>query len=373
MMIFQMPGPTATSDWATIAWIIISLFWILLLFTDILDRSRIIRYDRFVRVKLMYIEKLIKEAREDSERFLKELGVKDPKNVIDGFIGNNFVIEPVSIEPVDIIKRMSHLLRTRDSKIKAYVNSIMPDNIDNVKKNNFMVLLEINWILDFYYRYIRHLYLYSRKYKLWLYLIQLSMVLPVVIKELEAVRKAVEPFSKGVPVGDSAGPMVVSLLAPTSERILIEEETVYSKIDFEGRNLYLIKAEGPGGTVGRPGEALAKLVEELQGKVARIITVDAALKLEGERSGSVAEGVGAAIGDPGPEKIAMERVAAKYNIPLDAVIIKMSSREAITEMTKEIYEGVLKAAEKVKEIIRTKVSPGSNVIVVGVGNTIGVK
>lgn len=372
MIVYQVPG-TSSSDWATIAWIVISLFWILLLFTDLLDRSRILRYDRFVRVKLAQLEKMIYEAREASVKYIRDLGVGNAEEIVNGFVGNYFVIEPVSIEPIDIIKRLSHLIRVRDVKVRTYIDSSLPGNIDRVKRANLAVLLEINWLLDFYYRYIRHIYLYSRKYKMWLLLLQLSMYLPVIMKELEAVKRAVEPFSKGIPVGDSAGPLVVAMMAPDAERIPIEEETVYSKIDFEGRTVYLIKAEGPGGTVGRPGEALSRLIEQLEGRVARVITVDAALKLEGEPSGLVAEGVGAAIGDPGPEKIAIERSTAKYNIPLDAVVIKMSSREAITEMTKEIYDGVIKAVERVKEIIRSRTSVGDTVIVVGVGNTIGVR
>ncbi|MGC9148636.1 MAG: DUF1512 domain-containing protein [Sulfolobales archaeon] len=373
-MMFQTTPPyPGSSDWATIAWIIISLFWILLLFTDLLDRSRLMRYDRFVRIKLNDLEKMMREAREASEKYIRDLGAKEPNKILEGFIGNFFIIEPVSIEPIDIIKRMSHLIRVRDNKIRAYISERLPENTDPVKKMNLAIILEINWILDLYYRYIRHLYLFSKKNNNWILLMQLAMVLPIIMRELEAVKRAVEPFSKGIPVGDSAGPMVISVLAPTAERIPITEETVYSKAEFENRTLYLIKAEGPGGTVGRPGEALEKLLETLNGKVARVITVDAALKFEGEASGSVAEGVGAAIGDPGPEKISIERSVAKYSIPLDAVIIKMSSREAITEMSKEIYEGVLKAVEKVKEIIRARTKPGDTVVIIGVGNTVGVK
>ena len=374
IVLLQVTPPySGSSDWATIAWIIISLFWILLLFTDLLDRSRLMRYDRFVRIKLNDLEKMIKEAREATEKYIRDLGVPEPGKIVEGFIGNFFVIEPVSIEPIDIIKRMSHLIRVRDSKIKAYINERIPVNIDPEKKKDLAVILEINWILDLYYRYIRHLYLFSKKNNNWILLMQLAMILPIIMRELEAVKRAVEPFSKGIPVGDSAGPMVVSMLAPTAERIPIIEETVYSKVELEGRTLYLIKAEGPGGTVGRPGEALEKLLDSMNGRVARVITVDAALKFEGEVSGTVSEGVGAAIGDPGPEKIAIERSVTKYNIPLDAVIIKMSSREAITEMTKEIYEGVLRAVDRVKEIIRTRTRPGDTVVIIGVGNTVGVR
>jgi len=105
----------------------------------------------------------------------------------------------------------------------------------------------------------------------------------------------------------------------------------------------------------------------------RIITVDAALKLESEKSGEVAYGVGAAIGDLGPEKIAMERIASKCSVPLDAVVIKMSNEEAINTMTKQVYEGVVRAADIVKNTILSKTREGDAVVVVGVGNTLGIE
>ncbi|MEM1703405.1 MAG: DUF1512 family protein, partial [Zestosphaera sp.] len=132
-------------------------------------------------------------------------------------------------------------------------------------------------------------------------------------------------------------------------------------------------AKGPGPTVGWPGEALEKLVESLECKISRVITIDAALKLESEKSGDVAYGVGAAIGDLGPEKIAMERITSKCSVPLDAVVVKMSNEEAINTMTKQIYEGVVKAADVVKNIILNKTREGETVVVVGVGNTLGIE
>lgn len=155
----------------------------------------------------------------------------------------------------------------------------------------------------------------------------------------------------------------------------IEEETVYTVADVEGRKVYIVKAEGPGSSVGRPGSATERLIEKLvaQGRKPRLlVTVDAALKLEGEETGSVADGVGAAIGDIGPEKIRFERIAVKYGIPLRAVAIKMGLEEAILGMTEKIVKGVEKAVERVREIIRGESKPGDIVVVVGVGNTVGV-
>lgn len=364
------PAPS-DNVWFYITWIIINLFWFMLLFTDLPDRIRIYRWDRIIRYRLSQIEAMASEARKASEEYLKEMRVKEPSKVVDSFVNNNFLIEPVGLEPIDIIKRLGHLIRVRDEKIRIFTAQTLPD-VDPSKRSNVAVLLEINWVLSLVYRIVRHYYLLGKKTQNWILLTQLVIQLPALIKELEAFKKAVEPFKLGIPVGDSAGPMVVFNLAPRAERIRVAEETVYSVVEFEGRRLYLVKAEGPGGTVGRPGEAVAKLAEDLGCKISRIITVDAALKLEGEKSGEVSEGTGAAIGDPGPEKIAIERAAAKCGAPLDAIVIKMSSEEAITHMTKEIYEGILKAVDLVKNIVRQRTREGDHVIIAGIGNTVGV-
>ena len=101
-----------------------------------------------------------------------------------------------------------------------------------------------------------------------------------------------------------------------------------------------------------------------------IIMVDAAQKFEGEETGGISEGVGAAIGGIGTEKFKIEEIAHKHKIPLYAVIIKESLREAIAPMKKEIYEGVEKALERVKRLIREKAVEGDMVIVTGIGNSI---
>ncbi len=141
---------------------------------------------------------------------------------------------------------------------------------------------------------------------------------------------------------------------------------------YEGRRLVILKAEGPMATVGTPGEAVENVIGKLNGSVSRIITVDAAAKLEGEETGEIAEGTGVAMGDPGPEKIAIERVAVKYNIPIDAVIVKMSMEEAITAMPQKVYEAADKVVEMIKRMIMERTKPGDTIILVGVGNTVGV-
>ena len=38
-------------------------------------------------------------------------------------------------------------------------------------------------------------------------------------------------------------------------------------VPFEGRTALVIKAEGPGGNVGKPGDAVEAVIEENEGKI----------------------------------------------------------------------------------------------------------
>ena len=58
--------------------------------------------------------------------------------------------------------------------------------------------------------------------------------------------------------------------------------------------------------------------------------IDAALKMEGEDSATVSQGFGAAIGGIGTDRFQIEEVATKHNIPVFAIVIKQSVKEAIT-------------------------------------------
>jgi len=100
--------------------------------------------------------------------------------------------------------------------------------------------------------------------------------------------------------------------------------------------------------------------------------IDAALKLEGEDSGSVAQGFGAAIGGIGTDKFKIEAIAVKYDIPIFAIIVRQSVKEAITLMTKEISDQAENVKSQVYEMISDNSNPNQTVLVIGVGNTLGV-
>jgi hypothetical protein len=143
-------------------------------------------------------------------------------------------------------------------------------------------------------------------------------------------------------------------------------------VPIEGRTAFIIKAKGPGGNVGKPGEAVKAVIDENKGKISSVIMIDAGLKLEGEMVGEVAEGIGAAIGGPGVDQFKIEEAVVKYKIPLNAVVIKEDIGDAVSPMRKEIADSVDKVIERVKNVVLERTKEGDKLIIVGVGNTIGV-
>ena len=154
------------------------------------------------------------------------------------------------------------------------------------------------------------------------------------------------------------------------EKEIISFQTVMAKTTFEKRKLFLLKAEGPSSTVGRPDEALQKIIED--NKIDAIIMVDAALKMEGEDSASIARGFGAAIGGIGTEKFQIEAIATTNQIPVFSIIVKQSVKEAITLMSKEIADQADNVRSQVYEMILENTAEGQSIVIIGVGNTIGV-
>jgi len=196
----------------------------------------------------------------------------------------------------------------------------------------------------------------------------LQMQLPQIEKISKALLKGTEALVNGWSLGDSIGALAVANLI-TREGREIEEDTLLAEEKIGKRKVYLIKAKGPGGRLGKLGKAVEKIVKRQ--KIAKIITVDAALKLEGEKTGSVARGVGVAIGGIGVDRAYIENIATKRKIPLDSIIIKMSQEEALIPMKREILSSVPNVIEKIKESINETKGNG-RIIVVGVGNTCGV-
>lgn len=319
--------------------------------------------------KLKYIKE---EGRKITIKTIKEIGKPqtDPSARVDRFL-EYFAISPQSMDPAGIVYKLDHLLDIRDTRFKDEVKLMAPAS-DEVQVNNLENTLEAAMALNYIFKVVRHFYIQGKK-TLSLYIImQLQMILPLVMKEAEAYASALKAFSYGQPIGDGAGPLVAAKLMHGYEPRKVPKDCIVATVPIEGRTAFIIKAEGPGGNVGKPGDAVKAVIDENEGKISSVIMIDAGLKLEGEKVGEIAEGIGAAIGGPGVDQYKIEEAVVKYHIPINAVIVKEDIGDAVSPMRKEISDSADKVIERVKNVILERTKEGDKVIIVGVGNTIGI-
>jgi len=303
---------------------------------------------------------------------IKEIGKPqtDPSGRVDRLL-DYFTISPQSLDPAGVVWKLEHILDVRDVRLKDEVKLMAPAT-DESQTNNLENTLEVAMTLNYIYKVIRHFYLMGKK-TLSLYIImQLQMVLPLIMREAEAFASALKAFAYGQPIGDGAGALVAAKIMHGHEIRKVPKDNVVASVPIEGRTAFVIKAEGPGGNVGKTGDAVKTIIDENEGKIATIIMIDAAMKLEGEEVGEVADGVGAAIGGPGVDQFKIEESILKYKIPINAVAIKEDIGDNVSPMCKEIFDAIDKAIERVKQVILERTKEGDNVIIVGVGNTIGI-
>lgn len=293
---------------------------------------------------------------------------EDPTKKIDRFL-EYFTIMPVDMDPNGIVDKVRHTVRAREDYSRNHVKSLSPET-DEIKLSRVLTLLEIATSLHMIYKVINHMFLTAKKQNNYPLILPLQMILPFIMEEAEAITKAIPAFKQGQPVGDGIGPMVVGKMMLDTQKETVAFETVSGEKDYEGRKLILLKAEGPGSSVGRPGDAVEKIVSKNKPDI--IIMVDAALKMEGEDSAITAQGFGAAIGGIGTERFQIEDIATKNSIPIFAIVIKQSVKEAITLMTKDIANQAENVRNQIHEMIKENTTPGQTVLLIGVGNTIGV-
>jgi len=350
---------------SNLAWIIL-----IIIFLAYGQRIQIELSLRSISKRLQKLEKMKNDALVTFIDTLKRKGVSeaDAKAEAD-IITNTFLIQPTNLDPHGIVTKLDKLLKNYEDFFIGRLSRLMP-NESIVTVQNISNVAESALALNEIYKLVRHYYISAKRYRDYYSLIMLQIQMPFIMDEAEAYFESMPAFINGESIGDSLGPLVLMQLSPNVQYKEIAKDTEMGEMDFEGRKLLLIKAKGPGGTVGRPGEAISKLIESYP--VSMVITVDAALKLEGEDTGETVEGYGVAIGGPGTDRFEVEEAAAKKKVPLYVIVVKMSLKEAICKMTDRVRRASLDAAEMVKAAIKERTREGDIVIVAGIGNTIGI-
>ncbi|MHA1627088.1 MAG: DUF1512 family protein [Candidatus Asgardarchaeia archaeon] len=331
-----------------------------------------------IKAALLQLKRMDLKGLDIATRMIKKLGRPsfDPLPKLKE-LQNLFIIEPVERDPSGVLVRLEHLLDLRRKKFRIDVRSIAP-NATNEELPNIENTIEASMALHQIFRIIRHYYLMGKKTNNIFYIAQIQMQLPEIMRMSNAYFRALRAFSNGIPIGDGAGILTVTRLRQKYADSIISEEKYddlevhVSRVNIKDREVIIVRALGPGGRVGKPGEAVRRIAEKEGEKLKRIVTVDAGLKMEGDKTGEIIVGIGAAIGDPGPEKYKMEVVATEMGIPIDAIVIKESIEEAVTPMIKEISNACEKASEVLETIIENYTKPGDHIIIAGIGNSTGV-
>jgi hypothetical protein len=369
---------TASTEDSTL----LMLFWFAFLLLSFFfypifgQRLQLINVLRDIDRKLFRLKLMRDDVRQRTISALKQAGTdltdEELEKRLDAIL-DYFYIPPESMDPAGVVYKLEHILEIGENRFEDQVAALVKtDDLHRVK--TLTNLVEVARAMNLIYRIVRHYYLLGRKTSNYFLAIQVQIMMPMILELAEAYRQASFAFYNGQPIGDGAGVLVAAKLAREIKAVTVDEsikDTTVMLGEWEGRKVYIVRAKGPGGTVGRPGEAVKKVIE-MEGRVDTVITIDAALKLEGEETGKIAEGAGVAIGGPGIDKFKIETIAKEKNVSLYAIAIFQSIAEAITPMRESISKATEQALEKVKEIIRKYVPERGVVIVAGIGNTVGI-
>jgi hypothetical protein len=343
---------------------IFNIFWLIIFFFMMFFYPRLLLYQIIGR--FLKTSQLLDNLNEKSKNKIlsKIKGGKEEEKNIKNFL-NFFLITPVSLDPFGIIKKLEHLINLEEKKFKYFADRVAK-NLNEEEKWNFISALSAHMALYQLSKMVKHYIQLIEKTKSYQLGLIVQMQLPLIEKYSKALQKAVDAIMDNYPIGDSAGP----LLAASMMRNKVKEidGVVYSVEKIHGKKVIIVKAKGPGARVGKLGRAVEFLIKKFG--VKKIITVDAALKLESEKTGEIAEGIGVAIGGIGVEKAIIEEIATRRKITLDSYVIKMSQEEALYHMKEEILNAVFEVKKRVEENI--KESKEKVIMVVGVGNTCGV-
>jgi len=278
-----------------------------------------------------------------------------------------FSISPVAKDPAGIMEKLRN-------NIDASTDLILDDIREIVSEGNekdvyrIVLMTSVTNAMHVLTRYLRH-FVKGAKKKDEIAKMNLIASFRLMKEMFEAYELAFIDFSNHRIIGDGIGPLTVAHIAKEQElewATAVEYRTSYAIYKNSGRNIWLVKATGPHGNTGQVGRFIGNIKPDM------IITIDAALKMHGEETGDVRTGVGAAIGGAGYERYTIEETGVKSDCPLYAVIVPMSMKEAITVMPEAVFNAMPEVLRRVYDLIERRTSEGDLVMVVGVGNTLGV-
>lgn len=272
---------------------------------------------------------------------------------------------PTGIDPAGMVGKLEHVLDTSESKFKRFVDN-NADTEDSEELADLNMAFKGVMGTHQIYKVVRHFRQLIKGTQNIQLIGLIRMMLPVYEEIAESQKEATRAFLDQAPIGDAIGPLVAAKMI-TEEPEEISENIVHSEEEINDQTVHVVKSNGPGARLGKYGDAIDQLADE--NDLEAIVTVDAALKFEGEETGTVSEGVGVMMGGPGVEKSKIEEAATEHDVPLEGVVVKQNAPEASKAMKKEIFDAYKDAVDKAQEIASDY---EGEVAIVGVGNTCGV-
>src|SRR3989475_10799792 len=276
---FFSPLSSIFHSLGTVTQLIFTLLFVLLFFgfgQKLQMRQYIWDIDRGLR----RLDLIRTQAKDLALKTIKEIGkpTMDPLPQLNVLM-ESFLITPVNMDPSGIVSKFDHLLDVRDVKFKEDVQKMAP-SADSAQVNNLENLVEASWALNTIFRIIRHFYLLGKKTNSIFIIIQLQALLPMIMQEAEAYLGAGRAFAEGQPIGDGLGALVASKLMKDKSQRKVEKDVSVAETTLEDRRVIALKAEGPGGNVGKTGDDIQALIQENNGKVTMSEMVCAAWTVE---------------------------------------------------------------------------------------------
>lgn len=275
--------------------------------------------------------------------------------------------QPTSLDPAGVVKKLEMVLDTTEEKIGGYIDQVASDKSDEEKQN---LKMGFKGVYGTYQMFVimRHFEKLTEETQNLQIGNMLEMMMPLYKELSEAQMKATEAFVNEVPIGDSIGPMIAAKFMKNDEIDEVADDIVMGQNKYKDNNLFVMKSKGPGGRLGKYGNAVDNILEERD--IDKVITVDAGMRYEGEETGNIVDGIGVMMGGPGVEKFKIEEKATEKDVPMIGVIVKQSGAQASKPMHNKIYKSSKEAQTRIKNIVEN--DDGENYLVIGVGNSIGV-
>ena len=348
-----------TDAFGTIIW-----FFMLFIFIFLYPRLMLSQMIYKIEQSARKMENMSRKANLLTARKADKNPTRGLRNKIDEFT-DFFVVEPSNIDPYGLVRKIDQVIRSMEKRFTEFVSSITKQKNEKEKQElNYGLRAAIG--LRQISKIVRHNVELAKKFKNLQIAMILQMQLPIIERIAKSELKGTEAFVNGWPIGDGIGSLAAASLMDKSREIA--EDVVYGESRINGRKCLVLKAKGPAPHLGRIDEAINKIMSKH--KISRFITIDASQKLEGEKTGSVAEGVGFAMGGLAQREI-IENVLLSKKKPIDSIVIKVGMEEAIMPMKKEIFKSLPKVEETIKMAVN-RAKKNEKVMIIGVGNSCGI-